>query len=242
MLGATICFAMNGIAFGQAGSAAQGGAAGQGTSSGQSGAAGQGGSAGQGSTAGHTGSTSQSGAGHAAGSATSGADTASAGHSGAMTADHKFAQEAAAGGAAEVQLGQLAADKATNEKVKQFGQRMVTDHTKANNELKALAEKKGITLSDTPKSKDKSAMDKLSKMSGPAFDKAYMQNMVKDHQKDVAEFQKEASNGTDPDLKAWAGTTLPVLQEHLRMAKEAMSAVSSSGGAGTTGSSQDTGK
>ena len=71
-------------------------------------------------------------------------------------------------------------------------------------------------------------IEKISKMSGAAFDKAYMQDMVKDHQKDVAEFQKESSNGSDPDLKSWAATTLPTLQEHLRMAKEALSAVNGS--------------
>jgi putative membrane protein len=146
------------------------------------------------------------------------------------TPDQKFAENAAAGSAAEIQLGQLAADKATNDKVKQFGQRMVTDHTKASSELKTLAAKKGMTIPDSPKGKDKAKFEKLSKMSGPAFDKAYMQDMVKDHQKDVAEFQKEANSGSDPDLKAWAATTLPVLQEHLRMAKETLSAVNGSGG------------
>ena len=148
--------------------------------------------------------------------------------------DHKFAEEAASGGAAEVEMGKLASEKASNDKVKQFGQRMVTDHSRAGNELKTLANKKNMTLPDSPDAKSKAMMDKISKLSGAAFDKAYMQDMVKDHQKDVAEFQKESSNGADPDLKNWAATTLPTLQEHLRMAKEALSAVN--GSASTTSS------
>jgi putative membrane protein len=228
MLGAGICFAVQGIVFAQAGSGAPAGGAGQ-SGAGQSGA----GQSGAGTMPGRAGSDRQTG--------TADRDTTagSSGHS--MSADQKFAQNAAAGGLAEVQLGQLAADKATNDKVKQFGQRMVTDHTKANNELKALAAKKSITLPDSPKPKDKATFEKLSKMSGPAFDKAYMQDMVKDHQKDVAEFQKEASNGSDPDLKAWAATTLPVLQEHLKLAKDTLSAVNSSGGGASGGSSDSSG-
>jgi putative membrane protein len=220
ILGATICFAVNGVAFAQAGSPGQTGAAGQGAASGQSGAGSQGTMPGRGGANPQTGT---------AGQGTAGTSDSSSGHSMSANPDQKFAQNAAAGGAAEVQLGQLAADKATNDKVKQFGQRMVTDHTKANSELKAIASRKSLTIPDSPKGKDKGTIEKLSKMSGPAFDKAYMQDMVKDHQKDVAEFQKEANSGSDPDLKAWAGTTLPVLQEHLRMAKEALSAVNGTG-------------
>jgi putative membrane protein len=140
-------------------------------------------------------------------------------------ADHKFARDAAAGGAAEVEMGKMASEKASNDKVKQFGQRMVTDHGKAGEELKTLAAGKNITIPDGPDAKSKAVMARMSKLSGAAFDKAYMQDMVKDHEKDVAEFQKEADSGSDSDLKKWAATTLPVLQEHLRMAKEALSAV-----------------
>jgi len=225
ILGATICFALNSVAFAQAGSAGQTGAPGQGAASGQSGAGSQGTMPGRGGVNPQTGTAGQ---GTAPGSAAPGDS-----HSMSANPDQKFAQNAAAGSAAEIQLGQVAADKATNDKVKQFGQRMVADHTKASSELKAIASKKDMTLPDSPKGKDKATIEKLSKMSGPAFDKAYMQDMVKDHQKDVAEFQKEANNGSDPDLKAWAGTTLPVLQEHLRMAKEALSAVN--GGSDSTG-------
>ncbi|MDQ1472886.1 MAG: putative rane protein [Bryobacterales bacterium] len=228
ILGATICFTVRGVAFAQAGSAQSGGA-GQGAASGQSPPSGRGGATPQ---TGHTGQDTSAASASGAGS--------SSGQTPSASADQKFAQNAAAGSAAEIEMGHLAADKAVNDKVKQFGQRMVTDHTKASDELKALASKKGMALSDTPKPKDKAMIQKMSKMSGAAFDKAYMQDMVKDHQKDVAEFQKEANSGSDPDLKAWAGTTLPILQEHLRMAKEALSAVNgeNSGGTGNSPSAR----
>jgi len=139
--------------------------------------------------------------------------------------DNKFVREAAAGGAAEVELGKIAEEKASNEKVKEFGRRMVTDHSKAGDELKALATKKGVTVPTGPDAKSKAMAGKLSAMSGAAFDRAYMKDMVSDHEKDVAEFRKEANNGSDPDLKQWAATTLPTLEEHLKMAKEAYGAV-----------------
>ena len=143
-------------------------------------------------------------------------------------ADKKFATEAAQGGLAEVELGQLAAQKGQNDKVKQFGQRMVDDHTNANNQLKSVAEKNNITLPTSISAKDQALKDKLSGLSGSAFDKAYMTAMVKDHQKDVAEFQKEASSGSNADLKSFAAQTVPTLQEHLRMAREAEQTVVSS--------------
>jgi len=134
-------------------------------------------------------------------------------------ADSKFVHEAAAGGMAEVELGKLAADKATNPDVKAFGQRMVDDHGKANDELKALASQKGVTVPAAPDPAAKAVHDRLSKLSGAAFDKAYMQDMVKDHDKDVAAFKHASTSAADPDLKAWAAKTLPTLQEHQTQAK-----------------------
>lgn len=136
------------------------------------------------------------------------------------TTDQKFVKDAASGGMAEVQFGQLAAQKASNAQVKQFGQRMIDDHTKADNQLKSIASKDNITLPSEMSARDKTTYDSLSKLSGTAFDRAYMRDMVKDHQTDVNEFQKEANNGSNPDLKSFAGTTLPTLQEHLRLARE----------------------
>jgi putative membrane protein len=139
--------------------------------------------------------------------------------------DETLVKAAAQGGMAEVKLGQLAADKAQNPKVTQFGQKMVADHSKAGDELKSVAQQKMITLPGDIAPKDHALMTRLSGLSGAEFDKAYMSAMVKDHETDIADFQKEADNGRDPDFKTFAGKTLPTLQEHLRMAKEASSAV-----------------
>lgn len=134
--------------------------------------------------------------------------------------DMKFAKEAAMGGQAEVQLGQLATQKAQDPEVKEFGQKMVDDHTKANDQLKSVAQNKNMTLPDQPSAKDKALMKKLEGMSGSQFDHAYMAAMVKDHTTDVAEFKKEANNGSDSDIKNFASQTLPTLQEHLKMAQQ----------------------
>jgi putative membrane protein len=131
------------------------------------------------------------------------------------SADMAFAMKAAQGGLAEVKLGQLAAEKANNPDVKAFGERMVTDHTKANDELKSIATAKSATLPSDINAKDQSEYNKLSQLSGSAFDSAYVKAMVKDHEEDVKEFQKEADKGKDPEVKAFASRTLPVLQSHL---------------------------
>jgi putative membrane protein len=133
-----------------------------------------------------------------------------------QSADHQFIKQAAEGGMAEVELGQLASEKASNSEVKKFGQRMVEDHQKANDRLKEIAAKKGVDLPTEPNSKQKATKERLSKLSGEAFDKAYVETMLTDHKKDVAEFQKESSNGRDPDVKQFASVTLPTLQDHLR--------------------------
>lgn len=133
--------------------------------------------------------------------------------------DISFMKDAAEGGLDEVKLGQLAQQKGASDKVKMFGQRMVTDHSKANNELQMLAQQKNITLPSDISSKQKSNYKTLSEKSGNDFDKAYITAMVKDHEEDVAAFQKEANNGTDADVKAFAAKTLPTLQEHLRLAQ-----------------------
>jgi putative membrane protein len=137
--------------------------------------------------------------------------------SGAMTADSKFVMEAAMGGMAEVELGRLAAQKGASDEVRQFGQRMVDDHSKANEELMRVASSKGWTPPAALDAKHQSEMQKLSALAGEKFDREYVKMMVKDHKKDVGEFQKESARGADPDLKAFATTTLPTLQEHLQM-------------------------
>ena len=137
--------------------------------------------------------------------------------SSASSADD-FMTEAAQGGMAEVQLGKLAASKAKDPEVKKFGQMMVDDHTKANNELKTVAAKKNFTLPADIGS-HKSTLDELTGLSGADFDKEYVEEMVDDHETDVAAFQKQADNGTDPDVKAFAAKTLPVLKKHLEAIK-----------------------
>jgi putative membrane protein len=141
-----------------------------------------------------------------------------AGHgSGAMTADSKFVMNAAMGGMAEVEMGRLAAQKGASDEVRQFGQRMVEDHSKANEQLTRVASPKGMTPPAALDAKHQAEMRKLSALSGDKFDKEYVKMMVGDHKKDVAEFQKEAGRGTDADIKAFAAATLPTLQQHLQM-------------------------
>jgi putative membrane protein len=134
-------------------------------------------------------------------------------------ADAMFMRTAAMDGMAEVEHGRLAAQNAMQDDVKQFAQRMVADHGKAGDELKALASQKNVTLPTELDAKHKAMQDKLSKMKGADFDRAYMAHMVTAHQQAVALFEKEASGGKDAEAKAWAGKTLPTLQEHLKMAR-----------------------
>ena len=136
------------------------------------------------------------------------------------SADRTVATKAAAGGQAEVALGQLAAEKAGSQPVRQFGQQMVQDHSQANQELQAIAKQQNLTLPSKPDSASVATEQRLQTSSGTAFDSAYTRNMVRDHQKDVADFQKEATSGQDPALKAFARKYLPVLQHHLQMAQQ----------------------
>ena len=125
--------------------------------------------------------------------------------------DKTFMKKAAKGGTVEVTMGKMAVQSAQSDDVKSFGKRMVTDHSKANDELKSIAAKKGVKLPSKEPSEKWSS------------DKAYMDMMVKDHEKDLAEFQEEASTGTDPDVKKFAEDTAKVVQEHLDLAKQTQS-------------------
>jgi putative membrane protein len=133
--------------------------------------------------------------------------------------DQTFLQKAAVGGLAEVQLGKLAAEHAASPDVKQFGQRMVADHDKANRELMAVVEPKGIAVPTGLDRKHRQTADRLAKLHGAAFDRAYIQEMVRDHEADVKLFRTEAQRGKDPELKRWAANTLPILEEHLNLAR-----------------------
>src|SRR5580704_3309282 len=134
--------------------------------------------------------------------------------------DTQFAKKAAQGGIAEVKLGQLAQEKGTSDSVKKFGQRMVEDHTKAGDELKRAASQESITLPDAISAKDKATYDELSRLSGAAFDRAYARDMVRDHEEDIADYNKEANGGHNPAVKDFATQNLPTLRDHLKEAKE----------------------
>jgi len=129
--------------------------------------------------------------------------------------DAKFAVAAANGGMAEVELGKLAQEKAANAQVKDFGAMMVSDHSKANDEMTALAKSKGITLPTAIDSEEQKVKDNLSAKSGADFDKAYVSNMIDDHKEDIKEFENASKNCKDADLKAFAAKTLPTLKKHL---------------------------
>lgn len=139
-------------------------------------------------------------------------------NSSAATAD-EFMEDAAIGGMAEVEMGKIAAGKATNPEVKRFGQMMATDHSKANAELKALATKKGKTLQAEIDSSTKVILDDMKATSGPEFDTEFIEAMVEAHEKDVAEFEKQSQSAADADVKAFAAKTLPTLKKHLEQIK-----------------------
>lgn len=133
--------------------------------------------------------------------------------------DKKFLRDAAMGGMLQMELGKLATEKGSSDEVKQFGQKMIDDHARASDHLKRVAARENVALPDSLDSKHQSRIDKLSKLSGPQFDKAYMKDQLKDHEQDVRDFQNESQNGSDPGVKRFASKTLPMLQEHLEIAK-----------------------
>jgi putative membrane protein len=139
--------------------------------------------------------------------------------------DTDFAVEAADGGMLEVQLGTFAAANAASPDVKKFGQMMVDDHTKANDELKTLANQKGIALPATLSDKHQKKYDDLVSRKGADFDEEYMEFMVKDHEEDIDAFEKEANDGNDPEVKSWASGKVATLRHHLDMAKTTRDAV-----------------
>jgi putative membrane protein len=134
--------------------------------------------------------------------------------------DAEFMVKAASGGMLEVELGRMALQKASNPKVKSFAQMMVDDHSKANDELKALAAKKNITLPATPGDEAQEHINELAKQSGAEFDKEYMELMTKDHQEDIDLFGEAAEDAEDPEIKAFAAKNLPILKNHHQMAEQ----------------------
>jgi putative membrane protein len=139
--------------------------------------------------------------------------------------DDDFVKEASSGGMMEVELGKYAEQNALSQRVKNFGAMMVRDHTKANEELKSLATSKNLDLQGSMDDTHFEKVSDLQKKRGADFDKEYMKSMVDDHQEDIDEFKKQAENGSDPELKAFAAKTLPVLQAHLDSAKNIQKAL-----------------
>ena len=123
--------------------------------------------------------------------------------------DNTFYKHAAEAGMAEVELGDLAQQKSSNPKVKDFGAMMVKDHTAANDKLKSIAAAKGISLPSSPSVGQMATKAKLEVLSGDTFDKSYIKGMIKDHKEAIQEFKKEAASGADADAKAFAAATLP---------------------------------
>ena len=134
--------------------------------------------------------------------------------------DQEFVVKAASGGLMEVQLGQTAAQKANDPAVKEFAQRMVNDHGQVNNELKALAAQKNITIPATPGEDHQEDINKLADKTGREFDRDYMKLMVEDHKDDVDKFEKAAKDCKDPDIKAFAAKHVTHLKGHLEQAQQ----------------------
>ena len=177
------------------------------------------------------------------------AGVASAAQSNTLTkGDRAFIEKAAKGGVAEVELGNLAQQKAQNQQVKDFAARMVQDHSKANQELKLLAAEKNVTLPTDIPMEDQSALSHLKSLEGPEFDQAFKKHAIEDHEKEIQKFQTASQTAADLDVKAFALKMLPILQQHLKMAQDIPSEPASTGlptsgtptDAGTQGAPQST--
>lgn len=139
----------------------------------------------------------------------------------AKSADAKFMMTAAAGGMAEVEMGRLALERASSDAVKQYAQRMIDDHTKANQDLMQVASSKGVRLPTGPDAKHMALMEKMRRLTGADFDRMYIKEAgIKDHQNMEKLFRNETIKGKDADVRAFASRTLPAVQDHLRMARE----------------------
>jgi putative membrane protein len=134
--------------------------------------------------------------------------------------DRDFVKQAAIGGMAEVEEGKLAAPRAQRDTVKNFGQQMITDHSKADAELQAIAGRIGVTPPAELDKEQAARLARLAKLTGPQFDKSYIQGAVTEHRKANSLFEKEAKSGQNPELKTFASNTLPMIQRHLQMAQD----------------------
>jgi putative membrane protein len=131
-------------------------------------------------------------------------------------ADKDFILAAAQGGMTEVKLGELASSRGTRDDVKEFGQMMVKDHTGINDNLKALAAQKGVTLPDNLDAKHQEQLDKMTGTPDTKFDDAYIAAMIKSHKKDIAAFKAESAKTQDADIKRFVDNSIPIMTEHLK--------------------------
>jgi putative membrane protein len=132
-----------------------------------------------------------------------------------------FIKETARAGHMEVKMGQIGKDQGQSSEIKQLGERIVKDHTKANEELTAIASNKGVDLASDASKHAHDDMNKLNGKSGADFDKAYAEHMIRDHKKDIAKFEKASRECKDTELKAFIDKTLPTLRQHLEQATAA---------------------
>lgn len=140
------------------------------------------------------------------------------------SSDKEFMENASRGGKTESQLGNVAIMKSQNEEIKAFGQKMINDHSKANSELSDLAKQRGVEL-PTMSLEQTQRMSDLAQLSGTTFDKAYIKEMIADHEQAIADFQKQANTGTDAEVKKFAADNLPTLKMHLEMIKALQSKI-----------------
>jgi putative membrane protein len=138
--------------------------------------------------------------------------------------DTKFVKEANQISLAEIQLGKLAQQKSVNAAIKKYGEKLAQDHTRMNEELGALARKKNITLSKELDSSERQHVDRMSKMSGSEFERAFTKHMIDGHEKAIEKFEMAKKNGRDPDVRAWAEKRIETLKEHLEAARSTLTA------------------
>jgi putative membrane protein len=143
------------------------------------------------------------------------------------SSDARFIDHVARDNEGEIELGKLAVQKAQSPEVKALAQRLVTDHSKANQQLKRLAQKESVSVPTGAGKEQKDLRAQLEKLNGAAFDRAFVDAEVKDHQNDITFYQNESNRLQDPQLRSFAQQTLPVLQEHLQMAERAEAGASS---------------
>jgi putative membrane protein len=136
------------------------------------------------------------------------------------TADSGFIEKVARDGQAEVQLGQLAQQKAASSAVKSLAQRLITDHGQANQQLMSIAQRDGVSALMAADKEHSALLSKLQKLNGPEFDRAFMRAQIDDHTKEIQYFKKEEDAVKDPQLKSFIQQTLPVMQQHLQMAQQ----------------------